>query len=61
MGKSGSGNVLVLITYDTKEELEKINAKVLEKKFTIVMPLGKTLWFEDPYGIGWMLAFSEDQ
>ncbi|MBY9012966.1 MAG: glyoxalase/bleomycin resistance/extradiol dioxygenase family protein [Candidatus Lokiarchaeota archaeon] len=61
MGKQGSGNVQVLITYDTKEELKKINEKVLEKKFTIIMPLEKTFWFEDSNGIGWLLAYSEEQ
>ena len=61
MGKSGSGNVQVNITYGNKEELEKINAKVLKKKFDIIMPLGKTFWFEDSYGIGWLLAYTEEQ
>jgi PhnB protein len=67
MGKQGSGNVQVLITFDNKEDLVKINEKVQKKKFTIIMPLEKTSWgswymmFEDSYGIGWQLNFSEDQ
>jgi len=67
MGKSGSGNVQVLVTLDSKEELDKINEKVQEKKFTIIMPLEKTSWgswffmFEDSYGIGWQINFSEEQ
>ena len=32
MGKSGSGNVQVLITVDSKEEIEKINEIVQKKK-----------------------------
>ena len=38
MQKSRSGNVQVLITADSKEEIEKINEKVQKKKFTIIMP-----------------------
>ncbi len=65
MGKQGSGNVQVLITYDNKEPLVKINEKVQKKKFTVIMPLAKTSWgswymmFEDSDGIGWQLNFSE--
>ena len=67
MGKQGSGNVQVLITFDTKEELDKINEKIQKKKFNIIMPYKKTFWgswymmFEDSYGIGWQLNFSEEQ
>ena len=67
LGKSGSGNVQVLITLDSKKELDKINEKVLKKKFDIIMPLEKRGWgmwfllFEDSYGIGWQISYSEDQ
>ncbi|MBY9021156.1 MAG: glyoxalase/bleomycin resistance/extradiol dioxygenase family protein [Candidatus Lokiarchaeota archaeon] len=67
MGKSGSGNVQVLITFEAKDELDKINEKILKKKFTIIMPLEKTSWgswylmFEDSFGIGWQLSFFENQ
>jgi PhnB protein len=59
--------VQVLITYDTKEDLVKINEKVQKKKFTIIMPLEKTFWgswymmFEDSYGVGWQINFTEEQ
>ena len=67
LGKSGSGNVQILINLDSKEELERINEKVQKKKFTIIMPLEKRTWgmwflmFEDSFGIGWQLTFAEDQ
>ncbi len=67
MGKQGSGNVQVLITYDTKEPLVKINEKVQKKKFTIIMPLEETFWgswymmFEDSFGVGWQLNFSVEK
>ena len=67
MGKSGSGNVQVLITVDSLEEIEKINEKVQKKKFTIIMPFEKRFWgswymmFEDSFGIGWQINYSEDQ
>lgn len=67
MGKSGSGNVQVLVMLDSKEELDKIHEKVQKKKFTILMPLEKTFWgswflvFEDSNGIGWQLAYGEEQ
>ena len=67
LGKSGSGNVQVLLTLDSKEALDKINEKVQEKKFTIIMPCEKTSWgswflmFEESYGIGWQVAYPEDQ
>ncbi len=67
LGKSGSGNVQILMTLDSKEELDDINEKVQKKKFTIIMPLKKRSWgmwylmFEDSYGIGWQIAYSEDQ
>ena len=67
MGKSGSGNVQVLLTFDSKEELDEINEKVKKSKFTIIMPYEKTSWgswylmFEDSYGIGWQLNYSEEQ
>ena len=38
MGKSESGNVQVLITVDSKEEIDEINEKVQKKKITIIMP-----------------------
>lgn len=44
MGKSGSGNVQVLVTLDSKEELDKIHQKVQKKKFTILMSLEMTFW-----------------
>lgn len=65
--KPGSGNVQVLLTLDSKEEFDKVNNKVQEKKFTIIMPCEKTSWgswflvFEDPFGIGWQINFPEDQ
>jgi PhnB protein len=65
-GKPGSGNVQVYVTLDSKKQLEKINEKVQEKKFSISIPMGKTFWgswlliFEDPYGIVWQIAFSEE-
>lgn len=67
VGKSGSGNVQVLVTLGSKEELYKIHEKVQKKKFPILMPLEKTFWgswflvFEDSNGIGWQLAYPEDQ
>jgi uncharacterized glyoxalase superfamily protein PhnB len=67
MGKTGSGNVQILITLDSKEEIDKIHEKVHKKKFIIIMPLEKRAWgmwflmFEDCYGIGWQLAYSDDQ
>jgi len=67
LGKSGSGNVQILISLDSKEELDKINEIVQKKKFTIIMPLEKRAWgmwflmFEDSFGIGWQLAYREDQ
>ncbi|NVM20034.1 MAG: glyoxalase/bleomycin resistance/extradiol dioxygenase family protein [Candidatus Lokiarchaeota archaeon] len=67
MGKSGSGNVQVLINLDKKEEIEKINEKVQEKKFTVIMPLEKRFWgswymfFEDSFGVGWQIQFVEEQ
>jgi uncharacterized glyoxalase superfamily protein PhnB len=42
LGKSGSGNVQVLVKFDSKEDIEKINEKVQKKKFTIIMPFEKT-------------------
>jgi len=67
MQKSGSGNVQVLLTLDSKETLDDIHGKVQEKKFTIIMPLEKTFWgswymmFEDSDGIGWQINFTEEQ
>jgi PhnB protein len=67
MGKSGSGNVQVLITVDSKEEIEKINEKVQKNKFTVIMPFEKRFWgswymmFEDSFGIGWQINYSEEQ
>lgn len=67
MGKSGSGNVQVLLTLDSKEGIDKIHEKVQEKKFTIIMPYGKTSWgswylmFEDSNGVGWQLNYPEEQ
>jgi len=67
MQKSGSGNVQVLITADSKEEIEKINEKVQKKKFTIIMPFEKRFWgswymmFEDSFGVGWQINYSEDK
>ena len=67
LGKSGSGNVQVLVKFDSKEDIEKINEKVQKKKFTIIMPFEKTTWgswflvFEDSYGIGWQLSYPEEQ
>jgi PhnB protein len=67
MGKSGSGNVQALITVDSKEAIEEINKKVLEKKFNIIMPFEKRFWgswymmFEDSDGIGWQINYSEEQ
>ena len=66
MGKTGSGNVQVLITLDSKEKIEKIYEKVQKYKFTIIMPLEKRFWgswytmFEDSDGVGWQLNFSEE-
>ncbi|MFW9895605.1 MAG: VOC family protein [Candidatus Thorarchaeota archaeon] len=66
MGKTGSGNVQVLVTLDSKEKLTKIYEKVQKYKFTIIMPLEKTFWgswytmFEDPDGVGWQLHFPEE-
>ncbi|MHA2283633.1 MAG: VOC family protein [Promethearchaeota archaeon] len=67
LGKTGSGNVQVLLTFDSKEAIEKINEKVKKKKFTILMPFENTSWgswymmFEDSNGIGWQLNFPEEQ
>ena len=67
MNKVGSGNVQVLMTLDSKEELDKIHEKIQKKKFTILMPLEKTFWgswflvFEDSNGIGWQIAYSKNQ
>ena len=67
LGKSGSGNVQVLMNLDSKEEIDKINEKVQNKKFTVIMPLEKREWgmwflmFEDSFGIGWQLSYSEGQ
>lgn len=67
MGKSGSGNVQVLVTVESKDEIEKIHEKVQKKKFTIIMPLEKTDWdswymmFEDSNGVGWQINFPVEQ
>lgn len=67
MGKVGSGNVQVLVNLDSKMDIEKINEKVKKKKFNVIMPLEKTFWgswflvFEDSNGIGWQIAFPEEQ
>ncbi len=67
LGKPGSGNVQVLITLDSKKEIEKIHEKVQERKFNIIMPFRKTEWgswflvFEDSYGVGWQINYPEDQ
>jgi PhnB protein len=67
LGKSGSGNVQVLLTLDSKEDIDKINEKVQKKNFNIIMPLEKRFWgswylmFEDSFGIGWQIIYSEDQ
>ena len=59
-------NVYVLVTVDSKEKIDKINEKVLEKKFAVTMPLEKTFWgswflvFQDSFGIGWQIAYSEE-
>jgi len=53
MGKSGSGNVQVLVTLDSKEELDKIHEKAQKKKFTILMPLEMTFWGS------WFLVFKD--
>ena len=65
-GKPGSGNVQVYVTLDSKQQLEELNEKVLKKKFSISIPMGKTFWgswlliFEDPYGVVWQIAFPEE-
>jgi PhnB protein len=67
MGKSGSGNVQVLLTLDSKEEIDKIHEKVQEKKYTIIMPYRKTFWgswyfmFEDSDGVGFQLNYPGEQ
>ncbi|MBY8986152.1 MAG: glyoxalase/bleomycin resistance/extradiol dioxygenase family protein [Candidatus Lokiarchaeota archaeon] len=67
MGKPGSGNVQVLVTVESEDEIEKINEKVQKNKFTIVMPLEKTDWgswymmFEDSNGVGWQINFPVEQ
>ncbi len=67
MGKASSGNVQILLTVDSKEKIEKINEKVQKKKFTIIMPFEKRFWgswymmFEDSFGIGWQINYSEEQ
>ena len=67
MSKPGSGNVQVLMNLDSEEEIKKINEKVLKKKFTVIMPLEKRFWgswymmFEDSFGVGWQLSYSEAQ
>lgn len=66
MGKFGSGNVQVLITVDSKDAIDEINKKVMEKKFNVIMPLMKRFWgswymmFEDFDGIGWQIMYSEE-
>ena len=65
--KVGFGNVTILMTLDSKEELDKIHKKVQKMKFNILMPLEKKfsgtwfLFFEDINGIGWQIAFNEEQ
>jgi uncharacterized glyoxalase superfamily protein PhnB len=67
LGKSGSGNVQILMNLDSKEELDKINEKIQNKKFIIIMPLEKRftgmwyLMFEDSFGIGWQLTYNDNQ
>jgi PhnB protein len=67
MRKPGSGNVQVLITLNSKKELDKIHEKVQKMKFAVIMPLSKTSWgswflmFEDSYGVGWQINYSENQ
>jgi PhnB protein len=67
MNNVGSGNVQIFMELDSKDELDAIHEKVQKKKFTILMPLEKTFWgswflvFEDSNGIGWQLAFTEEQ
>ncbi len=52
---------------ESKKELDKINEKVQKMKFNIIMPLEKRSWgmwflmFEDSNGIGWQIAFAEEQ
>jgi len=64
--KSGSGNVQVMLTLDSKEDIDRINEKVQIKKFNIIIPLEKRflgswyLMFEDSYGIGWQIMYSEN-
>ncbi|MFX0040841.1 MAG: VOC family protein [Candidatus Heimdallarchaeota archaeon] len=65
LGKLGSGNVQVLLTLDSKEDIDKINEKVQKNKFNVIMPLEKTFWgswylmFEDSFGIGWQIMYAE--
>ncbi len=67
MNKIGSGKVQVLIILDSKKDLDEIYEKVKEKEFEILMDLQKTflgswfLVFEDSEGIGWQLAFKEEE
>jgi PhnB protein len=67
LGKTGSGNVQIVMNLDSKEEIDKINEEIQNKKFTIIMPLEKRftgmwyLMFEDSFGVGWQLTYTEDQ
>jgi uncharacterized glyoxalase superfamily protein PhnB len=67
MNKIGSGKVQILIILDSKKDLDEIYEKVKEKEFEILMDLQKTflgswfLVFEDSEGIGWQLAFKEEE
>jgi PhnB protein len=66
MGKTGSGNVQILVTLDSKEKLDKIYEKVQKNKFNVIMPLRKTFWgswytmFEDSDGVRWQINLPEE-
>lgn len=67
MEKLGGGNVQVLLALDSKTKLEEINEKVQKMNFNIIMPMEKTFWgswflvFEDSFGIGWQVNYSEEE
>jgi PhnB protein len=67
MGRKGSGNVMIYLELDSKEEIDEIYEKIKKKEFQIMMDLEKTFWgswymmFEDSNGVGWQLGYSEGE
>ncbi|MHA1993039.1 MAG: VOC family protein [Candidatus Hodarchaeales archaeon] len=60
-----TGNVEIVLDLDSKEKIDSIYSRVQEFDLKIKMELQKTFWgayytrFEDKFGIGWQMNFTE--